>query len=115
MLFGHHYVVGCLGTAVSPAALDYHQSLPNSPLHHHNLHRDNVSLNFAFFLFGFLCTSCSLGYRNFLILFIFRMLSAAHYALSNKRAEAAVKTAKRLLCNNTERGDMMDSKGATKA
>ena len=38
------------------------------------------------------------------------MLSAAHYALSNKRAEAAMKTAKRLLCNNTERGDMMDTK-----
>ena len=37
------------------------------------------------------------------------MLSAAHYALSNKRAEAAVKTAKRLLCNNTERGDMIDT------
>ena len=43
------------------------------------------------------------------------MLSAAHYALSNKRAEAAVKTAKRLLCNNTERGDMMDTKGVAKA
>ena len=42
-------VVGCLGTAVSPAALDYHQSLPNSHLHHHNLHRDNVSLYFDFF------------------------------------------------------------------
>ena len=43
------------------------------------------------------------------------MLSAAHYSLSNKRAEAAVKTAKRLLCNNTERGDMMDTKGVAKA
>ena len=43
------------------------------------------------------------------------MLSAAHYALSNKRAEAAVKTGKRLLCNNTERGDMMDTKGVAKA
>ena len=49
------------------------------------------------------------------ILFIFRMLSAAQYALSNKRAEAAVKTAKRLLCNNTERGDMIDTKGVAKA
>ena len=43
------------------------------------------------------------------------MLSAAHYALSNKRAEAAVKTAKRLLCNNTERGGMIDTKGVAKA
>ena len=51
----------------------------------------------------------------YLILFIFRILSAAHYALSNKRAEAAVKTAKRLLCNNTERGDMINTKGVAKA
>ena len=43
------------------------------------------------------------------------MIQGAHYALSNKRAEAAVKIAKRLLCNNTERGDMMDTKGVAKA
>ena len=43
------------------------------------------------------------------------MLSTAHYALSNKRAEAAVKTAKRLLCNNTERGDMIDTKRVANA
>ena len=49
------------------------------------------------------------------ILFIFRMIPAAHYALSNKRAEAAVKIAKRLLCNNTEKGDMIDIKWVVKA
>ena len=42
-------------------------------------------------------------------------LSAAHYAQSNGRAEAAVKTAKRLLCNNTERGGMIDTEGVAKA
>ena len=49
VLFGHHYVVGCLGIVVSPAALDYHKSLPNSHLHHPNLHRDNISLYFVCF------------------------------------------------------------------
>ena len=32
-----------------------------------------------------------------------------------KRVEAAVKTAKWLLFNNTERGDMINTKGVTKA
>ena len=49
------------------------------------------------------------------LLFIFRMIQGAHYALSNKRAEAAVKIAKRLLCNNTEKGDMIDIKWVAKA
>ena len=49
------------------------------------------------------------------ILFIFRMLSETHNALSNKRAESNRKTAKRLLCNNTERGDMIDTKWVAKA
>ena len=42
-------------------------------------------------------------------------ISAAHYAQSNKRAEAAVKTTKRLLCNNTERWGMIDMEGVAKA
>ena len=50
-----------------------------------------------------------------IISFIFRMISAAHYALSSKRAEAVVKIAKRLLCNNTEKGDMIDIKWVVKA
>ena len=33
----------------------------------------------------------------------------------NERVEAAVKTAKWLLFNNTERGDMINTKGVTKA
>ena len=61
-----YLVIIVLLVTVSPAALDYHKCLPNSHLYHPNLHRDNVSLYFVFFLFGFLCTSRSLGNRNFL-------------------------------------------------
>ena len=44
-----YLVIIVLLVIVSPAALDYHKSLPNSHLHHPNLHRDNVSLYFVCF------------------------------------------------------------------
>ena len=44
-----YLVIIVLLVTVSPAALDYHKSLPNSHLHHPNLHRDNVSLYFVCF------------------------------------------------------------------
>ena len=42
-------------------------------------------------------------------------LSAAHYAQSNRRTEAVVKMAKRLLCSNIERETRINTKGLVKA
>ena len=42
-------------------------------------------------------------------------MSSADYPQSNGRAEAAVKTVKRLLMDNTERGGKVDTDGVAKA
>ena len=42
-------------------------------------------------------------------------VSSADFPQSNGRAEAAVKTGKRLLCNNTERGSQIDTEGVANA